>query len=69
MSQTRNQAYAYTSAPRPAASESKYRDEDAGPRSYRNLMFDRRVVRGSTYAAQVTFQSTQQVRSVESVVC
>lgn len=58
MSLGTQQAYAYSSEPR-AAGESKYRDEGSAHKPYKNIMFDRRVVRGSTYAAQVTLQSSQ----------
>ena len=66
MSLGRQTAYAYSSEPR-AAGESKYRDEGSAQKPYKNIMFDRRVVRGSTYAAQVTLQSSQQVRVKESL--
>jgi len=51
--------YTFASRPRPVqASRKKYRDENAGrddgaPHPYGNIMYDRRIVRGNTYAQNV----------------
>ncbi|KAJ8602685.1 hypothetical protein CTAYLR_003758 [Chrysophaeum taylorii] len=49
---------AYVHTAQPAAVKAKYREEVPS-----NIMFDRRIVRGNTYAAQVVTQSAQ--REVE----
>ncbi|XP_041952237.1 radial spoke head protein 3 homolog [Alosa sapidissima] len=51
-----NGTYTFSSRPRPVQNRSKYReraaDQDDGP-SFGNIMYDRRVVRGNTYAQHV----------------
>ncbi|XP_048361250.1 radial spoke head protein 3 homolog [Sphaerodactylus townsendi] len=50
--------YTFSSCPRPVPMRHRYRgsqeanDQDDGPTRYGNLMYDRRVVRGNTYALQ-----------------
>merc|ERR1712159_162034 len=46
-----DRAYQFASEPR-AVAPKKYREEPAGPTNS-NIMWDRRVVRGNTYAAQI----------------
>merc|ERR1712159_639891 len=46
-----DRAYQFASEPR-AVAPKKYREEPAGPANS-NIMWDRRVVRGNTYAAQI----------------
>ncbi|XP_054827954.1 radial spoke head protein 3 homolog [Eublepharis macularius] len=52
-------AYTYSSRPRAVPIRKQYRgsqeanDQDDGPTRYGNLMYDRRVVRGNTYALHV----------------
>ncbi|KAK0136454.1 Radial spoke head protein 3 [Merluccius polli] len=49
--------YTFSSRPRPVQTRPKYRDNPAvlneGHTTYGNIMYDRRVVRGNTYAQQV----------------
>uniref|UniRef100_A0A8C6Z920 Radial spoke head 3 n=1 Tax=Nothoprocta perdicaria TaxID=30464 RepID=A0A8C6Z920_NOTPE len=45
--------YSYCSEPRALPARAKYRAAPEGPVRYANLMYDRRVVRGNTYALQV----------------
>ncbi|KAH8053977.1 Radial spoke protein 3 [Aureococcus anophagefferens] len=58
-------AYIHSTSPKPVSSKMKkaYRDEDEENLAGNNIMFDRRVVRGNTYAAQVVTQNAQ--REVE----
>ena len=61
-----NSAYTHTTSPKPLLSKMKkttYRAEDEENIITNNIMFDRRVVRGNTYAAQVVTHNTQ--REVE----
>mmetsp|Transcript_42143 Transcript_42143/g.134733 ORF Transcript_42143/g.134733 Transcript_42143/m.134733 type:complete len:458 (-) Transcript_42143:61-1434(-) len=46
------QAYTFASDPRPVQQRKKFREPEA-PMMPSNIMFDRRVVRGNTYAAQI----------------
>ncbi|XP_012676418.1 radial spoke head protein 3 homolog [Clupea harengus] len=52
-----NGTYTFSSRPRPVQNRSKYRelvaDQDDGPPNYGNIMYDRRVVRGNTYAQHI----------------
>ncbi|XP_056151104.1 radial spoke head protein 3 homolog [Lampris incognitus] len=52
-----NGMYTFSSRPRPIQTRPKYRDPSAvqngGPVYYGNIMYDRRVVRGNTYAQQI----------------
>ncbi|KAH8050286.1 Radial spoke protein 3 [Aureococcus anophagefferens] len=54
-------AYIHSTSPKPVSSKMKkaYRDEDEENLAGNNIMFDRRVVRGNTYAAQVVTQNAQ----------
>jgi hypothetical protein len=47
-----DRAYQFASEPRAVAPRKKFREPDAGG-SQANIMWDRRVVRGNTYAAQI----------------
>ena len=61
-----NSAYTHTTSPKPLLSKMKkttYRAEDEENIITNNIMFDRRVVRGNTYAAQVVTHNTK--REVE----
>merc|ERR1711988_875704 len=48
-----DRAYQFASEPRAVAPRKKYREEPAPGGTNANIMWDRRVVRGSTYAAQI----------------
>merc|ERR1712093_449914 len=48
-----DRAYQFASEPRAVAPRKKYREEPAPGGSNANIMWDRRVVRGNTYAAQI----------------
>ncbi|XP_056436958.1 radial spoke head protein 3 homolog [Gadus chalcogrammus] len=52
-----NGTYTFSSRPRPAQNRSKYRENPAETNerhtNYGNIMYDRRVVRGNTYAQQI----------------
>ncbi|KAM4600364.1 radial spoke head protein 3 homolog [Polymixia lowei] len=52
-----NGTYTFSSRPRPVQTRSKYREPTAeqndGHSNYGNIMYDRRVVRGNTYAQQI----------------
>ncbi|KAJ7342149.1 hypothetical protein JRQ81_009191 [Phrynocephalus forsythii] len=56
-SSTASKTYSYSSRPRPVPVRKRYRkstltkENSDGPVQYGNLMYDRRVVRGNTYAA------------------
>mmetsp|Transcript_37532 Transcript_37532/g.105995 ORF Transcript_37532/g.105995 Transcript_37532/m.105995 type:complete len:525 (-) Transcript_37532:264-1838(-) len=45
--------YTHSSAPRPVKHRAKYRDEEEAAVLPANIMYDRRIVRGNTYAAQI----------------
>ena len=49
------ETYAYAAEPQPVRSRRrpKYRESDETGEMASNIMFDRRVVRGNTYAAQI----------------
>ena len=51
--------YQFSSEPRTVQRSSKYRDEEGNPVSS-NIMYDKRVVRGNTYAAMIIPASAQQ---------
>merc|ERR1711937_577561 len=42
--------FSYASRPKPLQARRKYRNDPPGEQGYGNLMFDRRIVRGNTYA-------------------
>ncbi|XP_071775223.1 radial spoke head protein 3 homolog [Centroberyx gerrardi] len=52
-----NGTYTFSSRPRPVQNRSKYREPNSeqndGQSTYGNIMYDRRVVRGNTYAQQI----------------
>lgn len=48
-----DRAYQFASEPRAVAPRKKYREEPAPTGAQSNIMWDRRVVRGNTYAAQI----------------
>ncbi|XP_034384365.1 radial spoke head protein 3 homolog isoform X2 [Cyclopterus lumpus] len=50
-----NGNYIFSSRPRPVETRSKFREppSDQTPGTYGNIMYDRRVVRGNTYAQQI----------------
>lgn len=48
-----DRAYQFASEPRAVAPRKKFREEPGGGDSQSNIMWDRRVVRGNTYAAQI----------------
>lgn len=48
-----DRAYQFASEPRAVAPRKKYREEPAPGGTNSNIMWDRRVVRGNTYAAQI----------------
>jgi len=48
-----DRAYQFASEPRAVAPRKKYREEPAPGGANSNIMWDRRVVRGNTYAAQI----------------
>lgn len=48
-----DRAYQFASEPRAVAPRKKYREDAGGDNSQSNIMWDRRVVRGNTYAAQI----------------
>ena len=54
--------FSYSSRPRPLQARRKYRNEVPQETGYRNLMFDRRIVRGNTYAREDVLPVTAQVR-------
>mmetsp|Transcript_21170 Transcript_21170/g.58791 ORF Transcript_21170/g.58791 Transcript_21170/m.58791 type:complete len:521 (-) Transcript_21170:1259-2821(-) len=54
VAQTQTQLYQHAAEPKAVQQRAKYREEDASQGSYpSNIMFDRRVVRGNTYAARI----------------
>ena len=53
--------FSYSSRPRPLQARRKYRNEPGQAEGYRNLMFDRRIVRGNTYAREDVLPVTAQV--------
>ena len=54
--------FSYSSRPRPLQARRKYRNEAGSQETgYRNLMFDRRIVRGNTYAREDVLPVTAQV--------
>ena len=55
------QYFSYSSRPRPLQARRKYRNEPGQAEGYRNLMFDRRIVRGNTYAREDVLPVTAQV--------
>merc|ERR1712134_59249 len=44
------EGFSYASRPKPLQARRKYRNDPPGEQGYGNLMFDRRIVRGNTYA-------------------
>lgn len=56
-----NLEFSYSSRPRPLQARRKYRNEPGQAEGYRNLMFDRRIVRGNTYAREDVLPVTAQV--------
>ena len=58
----RSVRFSYSSRPRPLQARRKYRNEAGSQETgYRNLMFDRRIVRGNTYAREDVLPVTAQV--------
>merc|ERR1711911_333477 len=54
------EGFSYSSRPRPLQARRKYRNEPGQAEGYRNLMFDRRIVRGNTYAREDVLPVTAQ---------
>ncbi|XP_047429959.1 radial spoke head protein 3 homolog [Mugil cephalus] len=56
-----NGTYIFSSRPRPVVTRSKYREapSEQTPPHYGNIMYDRRVVRGNTYAQHIIPTTTQ----------
>lgn len=48
-----DRAYQFASEPRAVAPQRKYREQDGNSSNMSNIMWDKRVVRGNTYAAQI----------------
>lgn len=48
-----DRAYQFASEPRAVAPRKKYREQDGASSNMSNIMWDKRVVRGNTYAAQI----------------
>lgn len=63
-----SRTYTFASQPRPVQQRKKYRDpltqENESPTPYGNIMYDRRIVRGNTYA-QKTLPATAQPDPIE----
>lgn len=61
------EGFSYSSRPRPLQARRKYRNETGQENSagYRNLMFDRRIVRGNTYAREDVLPVTAQEHPVD----
>ena len=60
------EGFSYSSRPRPLQARRKYRNEAGGNEvGYRNLMFDRRIVRGNTYAREDVLPVTAQEHPVD----
>lgn len=63
-----SRTYTFASQPRPVQQRKKYRDpltqENESPTPYGNIMYDRRIVRGNTYA-QRTLPATAQPDPIE----
>jgi len=62
------EGFSYSSRPRPLQARRKYRNEVGGngqETGYRNLMFDRRIVRGNTYAREDVLPVTAQEHPVD----
>ncbi|XP_034756837.1 radial spoke head protein 3 homolog [Etheostoma cragini] len=58
---TPNESYTFASRPRPVENRSKYREppSEQTHSNYGNIMYDRRVVRGNTYAQLITPTTAQ----------
>ncbi|KAM9703634.1 radial spoke head protein 3 homolog [Menidia menidia] len=56
-----NGTYTFSSRPRPVENRSKYREpaDELAQRNHGNIMYDRRVVRGNTYAQHIIPSSAQ----------
>lgn len=59
------EGFSYSSRPRPLQARRKYRNEVPQETGYRNLMFDRRIVRGNTYAREDVLPVTAQEHPVD----
>jgi len=59
------EGFSYSSRPRPLQARRKYRNEAGQETGYRNLMFDRRIVRGNTYAREDVLPVTAQEHPVD----
>jgi len=60
------EGFSYSSRPRPLQARRKYRNEAGSQETgYRNLMFDRRIVRGNTYAREDVLPVTAQEHPVD----
>merc|ERR1712064_243524 len=59
------EGFSYSSRPRPLQARRKYRNEPGQAEGYRNLMFDRRIVRGNTYAREDVLPVTAQEHPVD----
>lgn len=61
------EGFSYSSRPRPLQARRKYRNEvgQGQETGYRNLMFDRRIVRGNTYAREDVLPVTAQEHPVD----
>jgi len=59
------EGFSYSSRPRPLQARRKYRNDTGQETGYRNLMFDRRIVRGNTYAREDVLPVTAQEHPVD----
>jgi len=61
------ESFSYASHPKPLQARRKFRNDPGAGERYGNLMFDRRIVRGNTYA-QSTFPPTTQINWSNAVI-